>query len=478
MGSQFKFRVDIRAMHENVTGSCTLVTVHKPEGKIKFLIDCGLYQGEDNADELNRDPFRFDPEEISFVIATHNHTDHVGRIPLLFRRGYEGKVHTTTDTAKMLRLSLSDSEKVLKTNAETYGLSYIYSQSDVCNTLNNVIPHKFEEEFEPVPGVKITFYMNGHLIGAALTHIHIANSNPFGESVDIIAMGDYKEDNNFFEVKKLPSWLFKTNVHIITESTYGYVDSTEAAKPVFAQNIVDVLEEKNLILIPVFALARGQEVLYELKKMQERGVLSTDIPIFIDGKLFLDYCHLYRHSLNIADEMRDFYPKNMNVMNKDHREEIIRSRAKKIILTTSGMGNYGPAQEYIPMVVERKDSCIHFVGFTAPGTIGRALLEANEGDEVDLGMCSKIKKCEIRFTGEFSTHAKRDELLKFFRCFSNIRSLLVQHGEEDVKESFADYCKNRLDNCRYVEVLGNTRTIVLDGWSVKKIIDERLRCNL
>ena len=476
MGGHFKLRVDIRSMHENVTGSCTLVIVHAPEGKIKFLIDCGLYQGEENADELNRDPFRFDPEEISFIIATHNHTDHVGRIPLLFRRGYVGKVHTTKDTAKMLRLSLSDSEKVLKLNAEEYGLTYMYSQSDVYNALNNVIPHEFEQEFEPVPGVKVTFYMNGHLIGAALTHIHIAI--PGFEPVEIIAMGDYKEDNNFFKVKQLPNSVFKSNVHIITESTYGYVDYTEAAKPVFAQNIVEILEEKNLVLIPVFALARGQEVLYELKKMQERKQLPMDIPIFIDGKLFMDYCHLYRYSLDIADEMRDFYPKNMNVMNKDHREEIIRSRSKKIILTTSGMGNHGPAQEYIPMIVERKDSCIHFVGFTAPGTIGRALLEANEGDEVDLGMCSKIKKCEIRFTGEFSTHAKRDELLKFFKCFSNIRSLLIQHGEEDVKDSFAEYCRNKLDNCKSVEVLGNARTVVLDSWGIKKIIDERLRCNL
>ena len=473
MGNQFKLRVDIRSMHKNVTGSCTLVTIHMPDGELKFLIDCGLYQGEENADELNREPFNFDPEEISFVIATHNHTDHIGRIPLLYRRGYTGKVHATKDTTKMLKYALEDSEKVLKLNAEEYGLTYMYSQADVCNALNHTESHEFESWFEPCPGIRVVFYMNGHLIGSAITHIHVGI--PGFEPVEIIAMGDYKKENNFFHVNEIPNWVLSTPVHIITESTYGYVDTVEASKPEFAKNVVEVLEEKNLILIPVFALARGQEVLYELKKMQEKGLLSVDIPIFIDGRLFMDYCTLYRYRLNIDDEMRDFYPKNMNVMNKDHREQIVKSRNKKIILTTSGMGNHGPAQEYIPMVVERKDSCIHFVGYTAPGTVGRALVEANYGDEVDLGMCFKHKKCEIRTTGEFSTHAKRDELLDFFKQFKDIKSILVQHGEEDVKSSFAEYCRDNLENCDRVEVLGNDYTIAIDGKRVVKLIDETLR---
>ncbi|MCR5146934.1 MAG: MBL fold metallo-hydrolase [Clostridia bacterium] len=473
MGGQFKLRVDIAALHHNVTGSRKLFTVHAPEGKIKFLIDCGLYQGEENADELNREPFEFDTDEISFVIATHNHTDHIGRIPLLYRRGYVGKVHTTKDTAKMLRYSLLDSEKVLKMNADEYGLTHMYSQSDVYNALNNTVPHMFGATFEPVPGIKITFYMNGHLVGAALTHIHI--DIPGFNPVEIIDMGDYKKYNKFFVVEDMPKYIFECPVNLITEATYGYVDSTDAAKPVFAKNIVEILEEKNLILVPVFALARGQEVLYELNQMQKRGELPLDIPIYIDGKLFMDYCSLYRYNLDIADEMREFYPSNMHVMNKDHREEIVRSRTKKIILTTSGMGNYGPAQEYIPMVVERKDSCIHFVGYQAQGTIGRALLEANYGDEVDLGMCIKKKKCDVRTTGEFSTHAKRDELVDFFKRFKNIRSLLIQHGEEEVKDSFAEYCGKKLDNCKNIEVLGNDFTVALDSWGVVKLIDERLR---
>ena len=470
MGNQFKLRVDVMSHHENVTGSCTQVTIHMPEGKIKFLIDCGLYQGEEDCEVKNRAPFNFNPEEIQFVLVTHNHTDHVGRIPLLFRRGYTGLVHTTKDTSKMLSLSLGDSEKVLKMNAEENNLSQLYSMSDVRTTLENVVSHDFEKWFEPYPGVKIAFFMNGHLIGAALTFIHI--SAPGFDPIDILAMGDYKKDNTFFSVQELPFWVSNIPLNIITESTYGHIDSSEASRHVFADNIVELIENKNLILIPVFSLARGQEIMYELKKLQESGRLIKNIPIYIDGRLFIDYCNMYKYRLDISENMRDFYPANLNYMNKEMRETIIKSHMKKIILTTSGMANHGPAQEYIPKIIERKDSAIHFVGYTSPTTLGYQLINTQEGEVVQIGDAQKKKKCEVRTTGEFSTHAKRDELLEFFKQFSNIRSILIQHGEISTKEKFAEYCRQNLDNCKRIEVLGNGQTVSLNSWGVVKVSED------
>lgn len=469
MAENFRLRIDVEALHRNVTGSCILFTVHTPEGKKQFIIDFGLHQGEENADVLNREEFKFKPEEIRFVILTHNHTDHNGRIPQLYKKGYAGKIHTTKDTAQMLRLSLFDSEKVLRANADEYGLTYMYSKSDVNNALNNTISHAFGETFEPVEGIKVTLYMNGHLIGACIVHLHI--DFPGFDPIEIIVTGDYNKENKFFKVEDMPEYVFDLPVNIITESTYGDVDSTKVAKPIFAQNVAEIIKEKKLILVPVFALARGQEVLYELKRMQERGELSLDIPIYIDGNLFKEYCNLYRYKLNITEEMRDFYPKNLNDMNSNQREAIVKSKSKKIILTTSGMGNHGPAQEYIPMVVERDDSCIHFVGYNTPGTVGRILLEANYGDKVDLGSCIKTKKCLVKMTGEFSKHAKRNEFIDFFNRFKNIRTLLLQHGEEEVKKSFAEYCGRKLENCKKIQILGNGNKIALNSWGLVKVID-------
>jgi metallo-beta-lactamase family protein len=475
MGDQFKFRVDIFSEHENVTGSCTQVTIHMPDGKVKFLIDCGLYQGDEYAKEgekvsselRNRAPFSFEPEDIQFVLVTHNHTDHVGRLPLLYKRGYTGLIHTTKDTSKMLSLSLGDSEKVLKMNADENGFSQLYAMSDVRTTLENVASHDFEKWFEPYPGIKVIFFMNGHLIGSALTFIHI--SAPGCEPIDILAMGDYKANNAFFAVRELPFWVSKIPINIITESTYGHIDSTEAERPVFANNIIELLETKNLILIPVFSLARGQEIMYELKKLQESGRLSKDIPIYADGRLFIDYCNMYKYRLNISENMKDFYPANLNFMNKEIRDVIIKSHMKKIILTTSGMANHGPAQEYIPKIIERKDSAIHFVGYTAPTTLGYHLINAKEGEIVQIGDVPKKKKCEVRTTGEFSTHAKRDELLDFLKQFDNINSLLIQHGEMAVKEKFSEYCKQNLDNCKRIEILGNGNTVCLSSWKIEKV---------
>lgn len=469
MGGQFKLRVDISSKHENVTGSCTEVTIHMPQEKVKFLIDCGLYQGEDDFETKNRAKFDFDPEEVEFVIVTHNHVDHIGRLPLLYRRGYEGKVHATRDTAKMLNLSLGDSEKVQKTNAEEYGLSTIYTRADVNKTLENVVPHEFEKWFEPYPGIKMVFFMNGHLVGAALTLIHICVEGY--EPINILVTGDYKDKNMFFAVKELPKWVRELPLTIITESTYGYVDSKEASKPVFAKNVVEMLETKNLILVPVFSLARGQEILYTLKQMQTRGVLDKKIPIYMDGKLFIDYCNMYRYTLSIADDMREFYPQNVNHMNKDMRETIVKSHMKKIILTTSGMGNHGPAQEYIPKCIERSDTCIHFVGYTSPSTLGYHLINAK--DIVEIGDAVKKKKCTVLTTGEFSTHAKRDELVSFYKQFTNIQALLIHHGEIKVKKQFANYCSKNLRNCKRIEILGDGNTVSINEWGVVKLIQER-----
>ena len=355
-------------------------------------------------------------------------------------------------------------------NAEEYGLSTIYTMADVRKTLEYVESHEFEKWFEPYPGIKMVFYMNGHLIGAATTLIHISVQGY--DPIDILATGDYKKDNIFFSVKELPKWVLDLPLTIITESTYGYADSKEVAKPVFANNVVKMLENHNLIFIPVFSLARGQEILYVLKQMQLNGMLDKSIPIYADGKLFLDYCNLYRFTLDIDDEMREFYPANLNYMNKDMRETIIKSHMKKIILSTSGMANHGPAQEYIPKIVEKADTCIHFVGYQAPGTLGRKLIEAKENELVEMGDYVRKKKCTVLTTGEFSTHAKRDELLEFYKKFSKIRTLLIQHGEESVKYSFAEYCRNHLNNCKTVEVLGTGNTVSIDEWGLVKLIKE------
>lgn len=472
MGNRYKLNVDISSKHENVTGSFTKVTVHFPEEKVKFIIDFGMYQGEENNDEKNYAPLDFDPQEIKFVLATHNHTDHVGRIPLLYRKGYSGQVHVTKDTSKMLQLSLEDNEKIIKINAEENNRKPLYTNKEVAETLDNVMFHEFEDTFEPYPGVKVTFFMNGHLIGAAIILIQICHEGY--DDTNILFTGDYKKDNIFFKVKELPQCVRELPITIVSESTYGYVDSKDATVPVFEKNVIQELKDKNIILIPVFSLGRAQEILYKLKCMQESNVLDVNIPIYLDGKLAINYCSLYKYQLDIDDSMKNFIPDNFSHMNREMRANAIKSNTKKIIATTSGMGNHGPAQEYIPKLIERRDVCIHFAGYTAPTTLGYNLINSQEKELVEIGSVVKRKLATVKTTGEFSTHAKRDELLEFYNQFDNIRMLLIHHGDMAVKESFSKYCKENLKNCREVAILGKGFTIRLDAWGLVKQIDEKM----
>lgn len=472
MGNRFKLNVDISSKHENVTGSCTVVTIHFPEQKVKFVVDLGLYQGEEDIDVKNYASLDLKPEEINFVLVTHNHTDHIGRIPLLYRKGYIGETHTTIDTAEMLPLSLEDNEKIIKLNAEESNRKALYGSNDVSETLKNVVKHEFEETFEPYPGVKVTFFMNGHLIGAAMILIQICYEGY--EDTNILFTGDYKNENIFFNVNTLPKWVMKLPITIVSESTYGYINSKDATIPVFENNIIEQLKDKNTIMIPVFSLGRAQEVLYKLKCMQDSKILDKDIPIFLDGKLAMKYTALYQYKLHIKESMKDFIPKNFSFMKNEMRESILKSCGKKIIASTSGMGNHGPAQEYIPKLIEKKDACIHFVGYTAPSTLGYRLINTQPNELVEIGSVVKRKLATVKTTGEFSTHAKRDELVDFYNQFENIRMLLINHGEGPVKESFAKYCKESLNNCKEIAVLGMGYTVRLNAWGLVKTISEKM----
>ena len=452
MGSHSKPRVEFFSTNENVTGSCTIVTVHMPTENVTFSIDCGLYMGEDDYLENNSAEFAFDPETLNFALVTHNHADHVGRLPLLVKRGYMGKIYTTIDTKQLLQLSLPDCRKVLAKNAEDYDVEYVYSEEDVHKTLRRIESHQFEEPFYPYPGIKVTFFMNGHLIGAGMILIQI-NLEGY-EEVNILAVSDYKKENMFFDVKPLPEEVKKLPLIVLAESTYGNVDSKDAGKPVFVENVKDIMKDKEVLIIPVFSLARGQEVLYTLKKMQLNGDLDENIPIYGDGVLFRKYCDMYKYQLNIRPEMKDFYPENFMFMNEIIREEAIQTHKKRIILTTSGMANYGMALKYVLRFADKETAAFHFVGYTVPESTGYQMINSETGDWISVGFEDKIRKCDVYHTSEFSAHARRDENADFLKTL-NIELLLIFHGESEVKEEFKDYCEDNLSNCKRIEVLGN-----------------------
>ena len=293
MGNKIKLYLDIMACHPEVTGSCFLAVLKLPNREtVKFVIDCGLFQ-EKEYDSLNNE-LPFDCDEISFVVVTHNHVDHIGRLPLLFKRGYNGKVYCSTQTKILLPLALNDSQKVLADVCKRKHQSSLYNVKDVETTLNNVVGVDFNNKIKVTPNIEVTFLENGHLIGAAMILIEI--NYPGEEPINVLFTGDYNNKNEFLNLHELPMRVRNKRMTVVIESTYGDTSVEEINHGFFSEKVLEAIEERKTIILPVFSLGRSQEILLRLKELQDTNKLDVNIPIYFDGKLAQAYTALYCNS--------------------------------------------------------------------------------------------------------------------------------------------------------------------------------------
>ena len=457
---------DIMAMHPEVTGSCNLVIAKLPDGRTtKFGVDCGMFQEREH-EELN-DKLPFDPEEIEFCLVTHNHVDHIGRLPFMIKNGFRGKIYTTETTSKLLPLALRDSYKVLRDTSKRRNKKLLYNEEHVAQTEKLIVPCKYDETIFPAPNIKVKFLSNGHLVGAAMILVQI--SYPDYDDINILFTGDYNNKNIFFDVKKVPEYIREMPITIVQESTYGYMDSSEMEKT-FEKNVLHCLDNDGTVVVPVFSLGRAQEILYEVKCMQDSGSLATDIPVYFDGKLAMKYTELYiKDGLDNKPEMRDFLPKNLRYVDKMLRPSVLRSTNKKIIITTSGMGSYGPAQVYIPEYITRKNCLIQFTGYCAEGTLGYRLKTAKQGESVEVGGLVVKKYAQVEYTTEYSAHAKADEMIDFLKQFRNLKLVLVNHGQSEVKKKFAERIYDEVQPKR-VGILGEDYFFRVNPYGLQKTL--------
>lgn len=472
MGEKCRFHVDVIAQHSEVTGSCFLLVIRVPGERmpIKGIIDCGLFQ-EKGYEELNQN-FTFNAREVDFVCVTHAHMDHIGRIPKLVAEGYQGYIFCTEDTATLLPDALSNGHKVMKKNAKLRHQPklVLYSEKDIEETVKKVVPMGYLKTVQIHENVKVTFLPNGHLVGASMILVEVYDYD--NHYIRILFTGDYKQHNNFLENVKLPEEILKTRLTIVTEATYGATCSwDESEKIVFENNIKKAIMENKEIVVPAFALGRSQEILYVLKQMQDKGELPLNVPIYLDGNLAKQYTAYYeKGDLHLKQDMNNFLPKNFQCVDGDpKRNQLITDDKRKIIVTTSGMGKHGPAQFYIPNMLEKKNALIHFTGYCAEGTYGRILKETAENDEIMLGGLLVVKRAEVKFTSEYSSHAKSDEILELLQSFEKPFSVIINHGTKAAKESFAKNVKNNI-NTKKIGVIDNETIFRIGEYGIIKTI--------
>ena len=435
MSGRCNFYYEIIGYHREVTGSHIVVKVTFPDGrKVTFLVDFGLYE-EKKYEHLNS-KMDIDVEKIDFALLTHLHADHIGRFPMLVKKGYNKAIYTSIPTKILAKTALSDSCRILGYIQHKKGEKDLYSEEDVELTVQQMVGLEYYKTTEVLEGIKVTMLKNGHCLGASIILVQL--SFPEKKDINILFTGDYKKENLFFDVPKIPNWIVNLPKDVICESTYGDTDTSEI-KEVYEKNIIKCLKKGGTAVLLSFAFQRYQEILYKIRKMQDDKLISRDVPIYILGKLGITYTTIFENpDMNLKPEMRDFIPKhNIRVLlKKEDVNKIYEDSGQKIIITTSGMGNFGPAQEIIPYYLSDVKALIHFPGYVAENTAGRLLKEAKKGEKIVTPTYSRIKLADVEFTNEMSGHAKADELIDFLNTIGNVNTVFLNHGESNVIQLF------------------------------------------
>lgn len=432
------FFVEIISNTEEVTGSCMTVRVHYPDKVVEsFFVDCGLFQEKEH--EKYNWSLPEDLDNLDFGLLTHIHMDHAGRIPFLTRFGWDKPIYMT-ETSKILSFSAFRNSAQIQDEESRKNEHYpLYTSEQLSDTFNVLVSRQYNETFVPseTSRLKITFFKNAHLVGAAFILVRaILPENlrkDYGQNeINILFCGDYNTKNIFYETPDLPSEVLDLPITLISEATYG----TTLRKDVevkFEKDIIRYIKEGKKIVIPVAALNKAQEVLLRLKQMENKVKMPK---IYFDGNLASEYTIKYPSLGEIPDNLKNFKPRNFIQVNNTNRDEAILSKTG-IIVTTSSMATHGPAQTHIPAILENANGVIYFVSYCAENTLGRDLLDAKDEEFVIVNNSYELKKkCIIDSTTEMSSHAKADELITFIQKFKNLKLVIVNHGEEEVKEQF------------------------------------------
>ena len=442
-------RITFCGAAETVTGSCHLVEV---DG-MRLLLDCGLFQGGHQRGDLNRQPFPFDPKTIDVVLLSHAHLDHCGRLPLLVRQGFSGKILCTPPTAEIAKLMLADSAHLQVEEASYRARKArrrgeeapppLYDMADVL---------RCAELFRPVAGydqpkklrdrVSCVFHDAGHILGSASVELRNSNGR-------LLFSGDL--GNLHQPIVRDPAPPPAVDV-LLVESTYGdrahrSMDDTVAE---FKTAIETVIPSDGNLLIPSFALERTQEVLYELFVLWQNGELPR-CRIFLDSPLAISTTRVFERYPDYFDAEGqrifashpnpfDFTPLRFTQTTGESKE-INKTSKGNIIIAGSGMCTGGRIIHHLRHNLWHKDSGILFVGYQAVGTLGRRIVDGAKqvrifGEEIAVA-------AHVWTVNGFSSHADQPILLDWIRK-ANPKHLILVHGEDDTLDAFAERIREDL----------------------------------
>ncbi len=435
---------------KTVTGSCFYLDT----GKYKILVDCGMFQGRDYED--NQKEFPFNPTEIDYVFLTHAHIDHCGRLPVLVKHGFHGRIISTRGTRDLVNILLMDSAKIQREQFERCERMnraeceerMMYTEDEARDTMQYFNTYPYGSSVKLGEGLEFRMRDAGHILGSSMFELWVKNEE--GRLRKLVFSGDMGQPGQ--RIIKDPD-LIREADYVIVESTYGnrLHKSKDETMLEFLTIIKDAMRTNGNILVPTFAVERSQELLYELNLFVENRLLEG-LEVYFDSPLgqkateiFKRHAELYdedaRRLLESGDQIFDF--KGLEFVRRFSDSRRLSNRKGIMIMAGSGMCTGGRILYHLQNNISDKNNHLVFVGYQVEGTLGREILDGAKsvrinGQEYFVGL-------QTHTLGGLSAHADQHDLEYWLRGFGHSpRKIFLVHGDKDIIRFFKDYVQKNL----------------------------------
>lgn len=441
-----------------VTGSCHLLVA----GKTSILLDCGLIQGGKERHIRNREPFPFDASSIEACILTHAHLDHCGRLPLLIKSGFKGRILATRATCELARIVLLDSAKLneedaawkikrLKKAGEDYSwVTPLFTTEDALMCIERFEPVDYHEE-RSVGDLTFRLLDAGHILGSAMVELRL-NSNC--EGVKILFTGDLGRRNA--PIIRDPELVSECDV-LVMESTYA--GQIHAGKETYMQTLIEAIEwtreRGGKVIIPSFAIERAQDVLYVLSKLFNSGTIKP-LPVFVDSPMAIEALKVFRKHVELYDEEARLRLKQYGdpfsfeglhtVSTVDESKSINQFEEPCIVIAGNGMCTGGRIKHHLKHNIGNPNCTILFVGYQANGTLGRQILDGEKFVRI-FGEQHEVRARVVKIEA-LSGHADNDDIEWWIGSFERAPKLtFAVHGEKDALTSLKQLLSSKGWKC-------------------------------